>query len=494
MADERSAALERAAAGARDERRWSEQMRHALAEVEEQRDDAVVYLSVIRAVLDVVARGHGIRQCGQEIAETLVQQLAVETTAIALHREADGTLELTGFATVGHRLGGPRDALGEAGWLALARLVGPRVEPTCFRRTPDGGFTAVTAAELASDGFCVLPFAMGGEAGGVVVLHSLVAPAQAFARGRALGLLAEIVGQALTLARVRDSLERVCGDLEGELGVTRRALSDQQESLRSHEANIQALTHALIRSNRVKRDFLGTVSHELRTPLNAILGYSALVRDGVAGSVNGEQTKLLDRVIGNTRNLNALIDDILFFVQLEADRVLVRPEPIDVREVVDDVVASLPQHAGRTPVAFTAEIAPATATLSVDPGLLRRCLFHLLGNAFKFTAEGEIRVTVRPGEDDATAVIAVRDTGVGMPPDRIEELFEMFSQADASTTRRYNGLGMGLTLVDRCVRLLGGEISVESRPNAGSEFRLTLPGVLGTARCEPARQPADTVH
>jgi signal transduction histidine kinase len=292
--------------------------------------------------------------------------------------------------------------------------------------------------------------------------------------------MAEIVGQAFTVARTREAVRGLCDQLEGELGVTRRALSDQQESLRSQEENIRHLTQQLIRSNRVKREFLGTVSHELRTPLNAILGYSALMRDGMAGPMSDEQTTLLDRVLTNTQNLNVLIDDILFFVQLESDRVLLRKDRIMVRELVNEVMTTVPEPPGRD-IAFRVEVDPEMAVLHTDASLLRRLLFHLLGNAFKFTVHGEVTVMVRPGEARGSVVICVRDTGIGMPPERIDAMFELFSQGDTSTTRRYNGMGMGLTLVQRCVRLLGGEISVESRPQQGSEFRVLVPGVLSPA-------------
>src|SRR6185503_16313372 len=319
---------------------------------------------------------------------------------------------------------------------------------------------------------------IGGEAGGALVLHALACPAQTFARARALGLVAEIVGQVLTIARMRESVVELCTDLEGELGVTRRVLSDHQQSLRSHEENIHTLTQALIRSNRVKREFLGAVSHELRTPLNAILGYTSLMRDGMAGRVTDEQTTILDRVLSNTRNLNWLIDDILFFVQIEADRVLIRRERVALAELIETVVSELPDVPGQTRVPLRVEIAPAAAVLHVDGSLVRRLLFHLLGNAFKFTAEGEVRVTVRPGEG--------RGTGVGIPPERLDDIFELFAQADASTTRRFNGLGMGLTLVQRCVRLLGGDVAVESTLQGGSEFRVHIPDAVGA--------PADDRH
>ena len=454
-----------------------ERTRRALAEVEEQRDDAVLYLSTIKLVLGVLARGHRLRACGQEIAEVLVRQLAVETGAIVLADGAGGELALAGFATQSQRLGGSAGDLDERGWLMLARLVGPAVEPVCFRRVTDGGFVAAAPAELADEGFLVLPFTMGGDPGGAVILHSITAPTQAFARSHALALVAEIVGQALSAARSRESVETLCSKLETELGLTRRVAFAKDETLRSREDRISRLTDELSRSNRVKTEFLGMVSHELRTPLNAILGYASLMREGVGGSVSDEHSSFLDRVLGSTRHLNTLIDDILFFVQLEADRVLVRSERVHTERLLEQVLALMPTLPDPEQVQVRIDVHPRAARMQVDGDLLRRVLFHLVGNAFKFTSRGEAVVTVRPGDGDA-AIITVRDTGVGIAPERLQQVFDIFAQADSSTTRRYNGLGIGLTLVGRCVRLLGGEVTARSEPGVGSEFRVALPGVL----------------
>ncbi|HLK10982.1 MAG TPA: HAMP domain-containing sensor histidine kinase [Candidatus Binatia bacterium] len=464
-----------------------EQIRQALVQVEGERDDAVAYLSTIKELLAVLARGHGLKACAQGIAEVLVRELAVESCAVTLEEEG-GTLALLGFATQAQRLGGAGGGPGEAAWLDLARLVGPRPEPSCFRRAPDGGFAAVQEAELAGEGFLVLPF--GGIAG-ALVLHWVVAPAQRFGRGQALALIAECVGQAMALVRLRESTERVCVALEGELGSARKAASAQEATLRARERNIEALMAELVRANKAKREFLGTVSHELRTPLNGILGYASLLRDGMVGAISAEQESALDRVIGCSRNLNELIGDMLFYVQVEADRVLVRRERVDTREVIDVAVSAVRGRQAGERLALHVEVAPEAATLWVDESLLRRVLFHLVGNAFKFTAEGEVHVVVRPDVEPGGAVLVVRDTGAGIPPERLDELFEPFTQADSSTTRRHEGVGMGLALVQRCARLLGGEVAVESRPGAGSEFRVRLPGALASAAAAAPAQPED---
>src|SRR5207245_28090 len=127
---------------------------------------------------------------------------------------------------------------------------------------------------------------------------------------------------------------------------------------------------------------------------------------------------------------------------------------------------------------------PEARSRCIAEPLVRRLLFHLPSNAFKFTSEGEVTVAVRPGEELGSAVLAVRDTGAGIPPERVSALFELFAQGDASATRRPTGLGMGLTLVQRCAQLLGGEVTVESQPGAGSEFRVRIPDALVVAHAD----------
>jgi signal transduction histidine kinase len=452
-----------------------ERTRRALADVESQRDDAVVYLSTIKDVVEVLAAGHGVKGTAQQIAQVVVRQLGVESCAVALG-ERGGELALAGSATQAQRFGGPNGGLAESEWLSLVRLVGTEPGPRCFRHAPNG-FTPVSATDLQGDGVVVLPFQIGGEAGGALVVHWLVTPGQAFARGAALTLLAEIVGHALTVARMRDAMERLRRQLEGELGTAREVLTKQEASLRAREGNIEQLTQALIRSNGVKRDFLGTVSHELRTPLNAILGYASLLREGYVGTLTPEQTSTLDRVLGSTRNLNVLIDDVLFFVQMEAERVPVRRAATPTQEIVQEVLDSL-RCPSPDAVTVTVDVAPDAAQLNTDAGLLRRILFHLLGNAFKFTEAGEVQLSIAPADQREAALIVIRDTGTGIPPDRMATVFDLFTQGDSSTTRRYDGMGMGLTLVQRCVELLGGEVMVESQPGCGSVFRVKLPGAL----------------
>ena len=457
-----------------------------LHEVETQRDDLLVYLSAARAILDVCATGRGVHVTSQELAVVLVRELGVEACAITLREGPTEPLRLRGFAAQSDRFGEPWPSLHETGWLTLAGLVGTGGEPTCFRRDGDGGFTAVAPTELVTEGFTALPFIVGDERSGVLVLHTVVAPGQQFGRIQGVALLADMVGHALTVARTRDAVERLCDKLSLELGLSRRKLSQHDQTLRAREDSIARLTKELVRSNSVKTEFLATVSHELRTPLNAILGYTELLYDGHIGVLTKDQVEAVGRVLRAGRNLHLRVDDILFFVQMDADRVVVRPEPVTVERVVDDVVAALADRPSPEVVRLRVAIDPAARLIATDPALLRRILFHLLGNAFKFTERGTVQVTVRPADRPEDALVVVRDSGVGIPPERLRAIFDAFVQADQSDARRFDGLGMGLALVQRAAQLLGGHILVESAPGQGSEFTVVLPGAV------PATTPVAT--
>jgi signal transduction histidine kinase len=452
--------------------------RDPLHEVETQRDDLLVYLSAARAILDVCASAHGVRATAQELAVVLVRELGIEACAITLRDGAAEPLRLRGFAAQSDRFGAPYPTLTEQAWVTLAGLLGTSVEPTCFRRDADGGFTAVPPSELASEGFTALPFSVGDERSGVLVLHTLVAPGQQFGRIQGVALLADMLGHALTVARTRDAVERLCDKLSLELGVSRRRQTESDQTLRAREDSIARLARELIRSNGVKTEFLATVSHELRTPLNAILGYTELLYDGHMGSLATDQVESIGRVLRAARNLHLRVDDILFFVQMDADSVVVRPEPVTVDRVVDEVVAALADRPSPDAVSLRITLDPATRVIATDAALLRRILFHLLGNAFKFTERGTVHLTIARGERPEDAVITVRDSGVGIPTERQRAIFEAFVQADQSDARRFDGLGMGLALVQRAVQLLGGRVAVESVPGKGSEFSVLLPGAV----------------
>ena len=235
------------------------------------------------------------------------------------------------------------------------------------------------------------------------------------------------------------------------------------------------LYKAAVAASAAKSDFLAVMSHELRTPLSAILGYEELLADQITGPVNPAQLQQLRRIRASAMHLLGLIDEVLTFSRLEAGREEVRWEPVDVAAVVEESCElALPLAQAKRIELEVHPPRPTFATLS-DPQKLRQVLLNLLSNAVKFTDAGG-RVTVRARADGPDALLLeVADTGIGIPADQHERIFEPFTQVEQGATRRAGGTGLGLSVTRRLTRLLGGDVSVESAPGRGSVFRVCLP-------------------
>ena len=226
-------------------------------------------------------------------------------------------------------------------------------------------------------------------------------------------------------------------------------------------------------ANRAKSEFLATMSHELRTPLTAIIGYGELLADGITGPVTGEQSYQLGRIKASAMHLLGLIDEVLTFARLEAGRETVRAEAVDVRGAVRSAAELVAPMAAAKGLALRVEAPPGPVRLDTDPGKLQQILVNLLSNAVKFTDAGAVEIAAEA--PDGAAVFRVRDTGIGIPPEQLERVFEPFTQVESSPTRRFGGTGLGLSVSRRLARLLGGDLAAESVPGEGSAFTLVLP-------------------
>jgi signal transduction histidine kinase len=225
-------------------------------------------------------------------------------------------------------------------------------------------------------------------------------------------------------------------------------------------------------AGRAKSDFMATMSHELRTPLTALTGYGELLAEEIVGPLSDQQADVVERMRSVTHHLGVVIDEILTFSNLEAGREIVRPVPVDPKELVRSAVAVVEPIARHKGIAFTTEVADGL-TLVTDPDKVRQILVNLIGNAIKFTDAGSVTLTVCPRGDDV--VFRVADTGIGIrAADRVK-LFQPFSQIDSGLTRRYGGTGLGLFICHRLAALLGGSIELESEFGKGSVFTLVLP-------------------
>ncbi len=258
-----------------------------------------------------------------------------------------------------------------------------------------------------------------------------------------------------------------------------RARARQAEVRALIELRDRALAEAE-RANRAKSAFLALMSHELRTPLNAIGGYVQLIENGIYGPVTEEQREALGRVVRAEQHLLSIINDLLDFARIESGRIEFRNERVAVTAAVTEALGLVEAQLATRGLTCTTRLPDAPLHVQADPERLRQILLNLLSNASKFTPGGgsiTIEVEQVPPEDAAAPVrILVRDTGIGIPPDRIEAVFEPFVQAHRdSWPESQQGTGLGLPISRQLARAMGGDLSADSTPGEGSTFTLTLP-------------------
>jgi PAS domain S-box-containing protein len=238
-------------------------------------------------------------------------------------------------------------------------------------------------------------------------------------------------------------------------------------------AELQERARALEEANRAKSDFLATMSHELRTPLNAMIGYTDLLLIGVPAAIPDEAKLHVDRIRGAAVHLTQLIEEVLTHAQFEAGRDALHLESVPLPSLLAEVAALIEPLAQKKGLRFTAAYDQLPAQVVTDPRNLRQILLNLLGNAVKFTERGEVALRARP--EGGRLLLEVRDTGIGIPAEHLERIFEPFWQVDGSRTRLVGGTGLGLGVVRQLAQRLGGDVRVESEVGRGSRFVVTLP-------------------
>ncbi|MDJ0275639.1 ATP-binding protein [Sphingomonas sp. 2R-10] len=265
-------------------------------------------------------------------------------------------------------------------------------------------------------------------------------------------------------------------------------LRRSRDAVRRANVDLAATNVALEKALKAKGDFLATTSHEIRTPLNGILGMAqVMLRDD---RLAPDMRDRLDIVHDAGIAMRALVDDILDVAKMESGNLCVERVPTDLVATVEDVARPWRRQAQDRGIGFTLDMAEVPRWIEGDPVRLRQILFNLLSNALKFTQDGAVALSVAVSADRLR--IAVTDTGIGIAPDRLEDVFESFQQADTSTTRRFGGTGLGLTICRNLVRAMGGDITVVSDEGRGSTFTLDLPLVPVTGEVAAPGVPAGT--
>jgi PAS domain S-box-containing protein len=246
--------------------------------------------------------------------------------------------------------------------------------------------------------------------------------------------------------------------------------------------NLRASRDELEKANKIKDDFLSVMSHELKTPLVVVIGYAELLKNGAIGALNQEQQEALERMLGSTSEQLNIINNILETIQLEANTIVPTYQLVDVQDLIETLKSEYDSRANNKGVKLGCRHSATPFQIITDPAMLKQILHNLINNAIKFTNRGSVTLSARKVGNGKKVEFSVSDTGIGIPKETQEAIFEKFYQLDNTDTRRYGGVGLGLHIVKELTDFLHGEVQVESEPRKGSSFTVRIPNAKIAAR------------
>ena len=290
-------------------------------------------------------------------------------------------------------------------------------------------------------------------------------------------------GREIPMSFSTGVLKNAEGQASGMIAVAQDITARKRQERELKEAKVAAEA-----ANATKSQFLATMSHELRTPLNAIIGYTEMMQEEAEDNGHDEYVPDLKKVHSSAKHLLALINDVLDLSKIEAGKMDLYLETVEVNPLIEDVVSVVAPLVDKKANTLSVNLGPNLGSIHADVTKVRQSLFNLLSNASKFTERGTISLDVSRGWHDGRELFhfVVADTGIGMNKEQLGRMFQAFVQADASTTRKFGGTGLGLVISRNFCQMMGGDITVESEEGKGTKFTIVLPVVVVDPKAKPA--------